>query len=265
MIGCECIQDIDKAYNGLFKDSEETQYALVDISDIDIKYLNLSRSSPILFSLPTEIINTGSICNIPINENVKSLFTSIPELGILRNKKSNKMFPLPIACYNGKDFVKVSFDSIFGLSKKKIYNNCGEYYFFYKDFLSSVKEGGWVKEGGDCLIDRTDKKITHFNDRLLVDNEYGRYISGGINKYAIFIDSLDSTYEEESDTLMLNDDDINEYKDSCIFILFKNSSIRTPNILIKNYESFMPLSYFELDKKTLKDKYDVNNKNYMIK
>ena len=253
------------AYNGIFTDIFDEQYALVDISNINITYLpQMRRNSPLWFALPSEIINSGKICNINIDDRLRELFIHMPELGILHKSNSNETIPLPYAAYTGSTLKKSSFHSVFGSPKRKLYDSCGEYFFFHKNFGKAVKEGGWIE--GINIIDMNNKDLTHSkSDALIVDNEYGRYIDGGINRYAIF-STYDSTIHiEDADVPTITDEIINE-SDSTIFISFKSGSTNSlPNVIVTEYDSFIPLSYHKLDKKILDIKYDTDKINmYMI-
>ena len=261
------------AYNGIIKDSNNRSYALVDMSSINLFRLQIMRESPLWFSLPTEIINIRSNCNIPIDDMVTDLFSNIPTLGVLNYNDNienyDKIFPLPDSVYSGSYFKKAEFRSVFGMEKDNVYNSCGEYYYFFRLFEDSVKEGGWVRQGGHKRIELDDTLITHSpSDIKLIDNEYGRYIKGGINRYALFPENY-TMYNESNSTLSLTDDDINTQfaNNTCIIIHFMNQDLDTilPDILVKEYESAFPISYHVLNKSILGDKYEIDNQDeYMI-
>jgi hypothetical protein len=262
-----------KSYNGIIKDSNNRSYALVDMSNINLFRLQISRESPLWFSLPTEIINIRSNCNIPIDDMITDLFSNMPSLGVLNYNDNienyDKIFPLPDSVYSGSYFKKSEFRSVFGMEKDKVYNSCGEYYYFFRLFEDSVKEGGWVRQGGNKMIELDDTLITHSpSDIKLIDNEYGRYIKGGINRYALFPENY-TMYNESNSTLSLTDDDINAQfaNNTCIIIHFMNPDLDTilPDILVKEYESAFPISYHALNKSILDDKYEINKQDeYMI-
>jgi hypothetical protein len=69
---------------------------------------------------------------------------------------------------------KTDFNLIFGATREKLCETCNSYFFFYRLFTDAVKDGGWIKSGGDKEIDLNDTKITHNNTgTLLVENNYG--------------------------------------------------------------------------------------------
>jgi len=73
-IGCDGSKLTNDAFKGLISDHNERINALVDITDVDIFRIAITRKTPIWFGLPTEIMNVRSICNIPIDESVSELF-----------------------------------------------------------------------------------------------------------------------------------------------------------------------------------------------
>ena len=163
-IGCNGSKLSNDAYKGIITDNNERIYALVDISEVDIFRIAITRNTPIWFSLPTEIVNNRSICNIPIDDDVSKLFLNIPELSMLQNNATIKTFPmfdafpLPDAVYTGSYLRNTEFRSVFGMSTDKVYSSCGEYYFYFRLFEDAVKEGGWVRQGGHKMINLNDSE-----------------------------------------------------------------------------------------------------------
>jgi len=110
-------------------------YALVNISDINMNALYLSRNSLYWFVLPTEIMNTKQVCGFDIDEDVINLFVENPQISILKNKNLKTNYNLPDAVYTGSDTIKqAEFNAIFGNGKTKPYKSCGEYYYFNRLF-----------------------------------------------------------------------------------------------------------------------------------
>ncbi len=265
--GCDDTKVTNEMYRGivLHDNSSYKHYVLFNITGIDISGLSLRRNSPIWFGLPSEIINTKSICNIDIDEEVTDLFTNIPHLGLLSNPITSKTYIIPDVAYTGGENKKVEFSSVFGNIKSKEYDSCGEYYYFYKSFQDSVRYGGWTKKGGTQKIDITNKEqINNSSGRLVVENEYGRYINGGINRYALFIEG--KLHIETGSEFLLNDNSIEtSYQEPTITICYSDAHKSRPDILVKTYESFSSLSYHTLNKLLLDDSYiETNNSKYMI-
>jgi hypothetical protein len=131
---CKTDSLIEANYKGIFSDTTNKMYALFDISSVDITCLHLFRITPTWFVLPIEIINNGHICDIPVSDEVRKLFTYImPELGILyKDDIANEPYMLPDIAYTVSDFKTAEFQTLFGPSKKD------EHYTFYNSFLDSI-------------------------------------------------------------------------------------------------------------------------------
>ena len=261
-IGFNDFQLSPEMYHGIFTiKSKLKKYALVNITGIDISGLNLHRNNLTWFVLPSEIINTKSICNIYIDEEITDLFTTNPHISLLTDPKTSQTYILPDVAYTGGEYKNVEFYSIFGNVKSIEYDSCGEYYYFFRSFKDALKYGGWIKNGGTQKIDVNDKKNTHnLAGRLIVDNDYGRYINGGINRYALFIEG--NIHIETNSQFSLNDDSI---KETTILICYSDVREIKPDILINNYENFTSLSYHMLNPKLLNDEYIICNSGlYMI-
>ena len=233
-----CVTNLTaESYKGIFCDTFENMYALIDVSSINIQCLYLTRLSTTWFALPTEIINIETICNIPICEDLIDLFINMPELGALYNANTQEVYSLPDVVYTGCDYKKAEFQSLFGPSKDMIY------YQFYMAFSAAVKDGGWVKPS------------EYITNPELIDNELnGRYVKGGINRYALFIDH----HEIYNDINHINALELEQILDetyntaNCIIVNTNN----VPKILVKAYELFQPLSFHSLNKDILGEKYD---------
>jgi hypothetical protein len=274
-LGCDGSKLTSESFKGLLSDQNERIYAVVDISSVDIFRISITRNTPIWFALPTEIMNVRSICNIPIDDDVSELFLNMPELGVLRKFDIENVFPvgdafpLPDAIYNGSYLRQTEFRSVFGTSKEVVYSSCGEYCYYFRLFEDAVKEGGWLREGGHKLIDLNNKNITHsVSGTKLVDNEYGRYIQGGINRYAFFPGNY-LLHTECSNMFSLTDDEVSAKleRNDCIIIHYMDDTIDNllPEILIREYGLAFPISYHMLNKSILGDKYEIDKQDkYMI-
>ncbi len=230
---------IENSYKGIIC-INNVYFALINISEIDIFYMKFSRNSEYWFLLASEIINTKSVCNIPIEDIATELFCKYSsKIAILWNSDVNQSYSLPEAVYSGGELKEVEFNAIFGQRVRPLLND--KYYSFFVNFLDAIESSGWSSNG-----------ITH-NDagRLIVENEYGKYINNGINRYAIFVN--DFIEENENTDIM----EVNQIK----YVNINNKKM----IITKFYENFKSLSYHKLNKTLLGDKYDETKKNeYMI-
>ena len=141
ILKCENIISEDM-YKGIIFDNDKlTGYALVNITGKNMCGLNFMRQTTNWMVLPSEIINNQQVLNIDVDESVIKLFTNVREIGHLLNNKTNKYYILPDVVYTSDKQKESEFKSIFGNIKTKIYDNCGEYYFFYR---SIVKNEEWL-------------------------------------------------------------------------------------------------------------------------
>lgn len=210
-------------YKGIiFGDDYLTPYVLVNVTGIDICGLIFFRQTTNWFVLPSEIINNQRVLNIDVDKSVIKLFTNVREIGHLIDNRTNKFYMIPDVVYTSNKKRESEFKSIFGNTKTKIYDNCGEYYFFYRSFYNVVK-----------------------------NEEY-------INRYALFTEG--KLFFENNEEFSLNDDEIEKlYPEPCIVICYSCNNVG-PDILVKNDESFVCLSYHILNK-TLLDNYLIESKN----
>lgn len=255
ILGCDYKKVTADMYKGIiFIKDTLTPYALVNISGIDIYGLNFMRQSTCWFALSTEIINVKKICNIDIDEDINLLFTECPDIGLLNNPKTNMPYILPDSVYTGDDIKKAEFFSVFGNCKSKVYDSCSEYYYFYRSFSLAVKDGGWLKVGKNCKI----------GERRLIENDSMKYINGAINRYALFVEG--KIYVESEKEFSLTDEKIeNLYPEPCIIICYSGEYNIKPDMLVKNYESFVCLSYHRLNKNLLDECFiESSKKQYMI-
>lgn len=209
-LNCESNITEDMYKGIIFGDDSLTPYALVNVTGIDICGVIFFRQTTNWLVLPSEIINNQQVLNIDVDKSVVNLFTDVREIGQLINSKTNKFYMAPDVVYTSNTKKESEFKSIFGNTKTKIYDNCGEYYFFYRSFNKIVK-----------------------------NEEY-------INRYALFTEG--KLFFENNKEFSLNDDVIESlYPEPCIIICYSGHCIG-PDILVKNDESFLCLSYHILNK-----------------
>lgn len=201
-------------YKGIIiSDRFRKTYAMVNISAIDICGIFLSRNSSCWFVLPTEIINTQSVCGIPVDKSLVSFFTQNPQVSILTNLTTKMYYNLPDAVYTYGSRKAVEFSAIFGNNKTKVYDSCSEYYYFYRSFSD---------------VDVLNKDVSSEN---------------GVNRFALFMEG--ELYMENEHIFSLTDEQIEHlYPDpeQSIVICYSNSS-KNPNLLVRKDTIFVSLSF----------------------
>ena len=164
------------------------------------------------FALATEIMNNKKIYNYSFSKEIINLFIRNPIFHLLINKNTNYYYKLPDVAYKYINSDEVNYYLNFGNKKEKFFESCDEYYFFNKSIKNTL-----------------------------------RHIT--IIRYAIYTGN--KIHFENNDELTLNDYEINELlkndKYKTIIISYLNQNHNYPDILVSNYEIFLPLSHTHIN------------------
>lgn len=258
----------------LFNDSVKIFY---DLTECKLNLDDIYISSPLRFCLIDEIMNHKHILNYGFEEDVTSFFENNKEFCCLRDK-SNVIYEIPSLVFAGSVGSMLYFTNVFGVSCKDKNSILGPYYYF-TDFKNAVREGCWSSEN----------KFEIKNGKLITDNEYGRYKTSGVIRFALFlgkIKTIENLQHDENDMSLikkerLNDTTLNQNmemltmrisdhdgkwteKYDSVFIgdieLDNGEHLKnTPIYVVKNYNQQIPLSYHYINKSTLKEKYNPNS------
>ena len=244
-IGCNTTNiTVETSYKGFQIENLEVT-VFINVSNVDITGLYLDRNAPCWFVLATEILNNHNVCNIEIDFNVGQIY-DFTKYSKIHNINATNYYPIPDVVYSGAELKQCKFQSIFG---QKMINNL--YYIFDTCFYNAVKNGGW-NENNDHEY--------KFNE-LITDSDTGRYVKGGINRYAFFVETFDIIVEKNIVPSLLNDlttlEDIFQTKDT---IYINNHTTGVIHIVCKSYDQHVPLSYHKLDKRTLGTKWMYSQK-----
>jgi hypothetical protein len=266
-----------------FYEYDKNLYLFLDVTNCEFNIDFNFIISQIQFALTDEILNHKKVCNIEINADTSNFFLENDLINYLYDK-NNEAYEIPLTGFVGKPTPeKLNFCYTFGETAKDKSGILGPYYYF-TDFLNSVRQGGWSNDYKPEII---------FN-KLVTDNNYGRYSRGGIVRFAIFTGqtkyienmpndendrseikknrlqdtTLDKNYEIQ--TLRISDHDGKWTKNNNSVYLgnieLDNGSLikDAPLIVLKEYNQQIPLSYHFINKKTLSDKFEKDNLNYSI-
>jgi len=258
-------------------------YVFIDISQFEINMCDIYSHAPFWFALSDEIINHREICNMLINVDTVMFFLKNKSINYIYDDK-NEAYEIPIVGYVGKSTSeKLKFVSTFGESAKNKSAILGPYYYF-TDFNHAIRQGGWSQ----------NYKPEYMYGKLITDNDNGRYLKGGIVRFALFggktkyIENMPNDPTDESEikkqrlqepnlnhnheilTLRISDHDglwANEYDSVYLSnIELDDGSLlqEAPILVIKDYNQQIPLSYHYIDKSKLHDKFNPNENNYGI-
>jgi len=269
-------------FDGFYEYSDNI-YLFFDISKLEINIDDTYSYSPVRFALTDEIVNHRDICNMKISDDTSMFFIKNNSVNYIYNDKY-EAYEIPIVGYIGKPTPeKTSFVYTFGESAKNKSSILGPYYYF-TDFYHAIRQGGWSK----------DYKPEKMFDKLITDNENGRYLKGGIVRFALFagktkyIENMSNDPIDESEikktriqdtnlntayeilTLRISDHDglwSNSYDSAylCNIELDDGSLLQDSHILaVKEYNQQVPLSYHYIDKSKLHEKFNPNDYSYRI-
>jgi hypothetical protein len=212
--------------------------------------LFMQRNQRYWFCIVDEIVNYKKVCNFPIDCCCSDFILSNPDFYTLKNPNTDRAYELPIIVYSGNLFNQVELDGNFGVSKKNEYSFFGPH-FYFTTYEKAVEMGGWTPDKSRCVI----------NGCLLTDNEHGRYIKGGINRFVFFCGKHQIIYKPQ---LKYN---ISEMFDS-IYVgeMQLNSHIYndSPIWIAKSSANFKSLTYHLLDKTTLGEYWNRDYMKYFI-
>ena len=261
---------------------EKNLYLFFNVTEYNLNIDNIYLS-PITFVLIDEIINHRSMCNIPITKETIDFFIKNSFIDYLYDE-NNEAYEIPIVGFTGKSTPqKLNFVYIFGESAKNKSEILGPYYYF-TNFKNAIRQGSWSN----------NYKPEYSYNKLTTDNEFGRYIKGGIVRFALFTGN--TKYIENMPNDSIDESDIKKQKmnDKSLDQNYEIQTLRIsdyngvwaktydsaylgnielddgsyleeiPMIVLKEYKQQIPLSYHYIDKKKLDNKYNPDNHSYGI-
>ena len=215
---------------------DDDLYLFFDISDE-----TMTDMGPKLWlSLMDEIINYNNICNFQIESTVSTLFLNNNQLLILHDTCGNP-YETPIVAFSGQHDSLLNFTFVFGVSD---IDKSGNYYF--TDYQHSIKNGGWSKTGLP--------EIKY--GKLITENEHGRYIKGGIVRFALFLGKNGVINNAE---LLTKGWDWSLEFDSIYY-----NKLGAPTWMVSRLEQQCPLSYHYIDKKSLSASFNANDVYFVL-
>jgi hypothetical protein len=266
-----------------FYDYNQKLYLFFDVTKCKLNIDDTLSSNPIRFALIYEIINSSYVCDMMISSETINFFIDNNPMNYLYDSK-NEVYEIPIVGFVGKQTPeKMNFVFTFGESAKNKSAILGPYYYF-TGFNNAVRQGGWSH----------NYKPEHIYNKLVTDNENGRYAKGGIVRFALFtgktkyIENMPNNPIDESEikkqrlndnclnqnyevqTLRISDHDgiwANTYDSAYLgnIELDDGSFVSdTPMIVLKKYNQQIPLSCHFIDKSKLNDKFETSSNNYGI-
>jgi hypothetical protein len=266
-----------------FYEYEEKVYLFFDVTKCELGVDDTYSSSPIRFALIDEIINRSYVCDTMISSETVNFFINNNSINYLYDAK-NEAYEHPIVGFVGKQTPeKMNFVLTFGESAKDKLAILGAYYYF-TDFKHAIRQGGWSN----------NYRPEHLYNKLVTDNENGRYAKGGIVRFALFtgktkyIENNPNNPVDESEIKKqrLNDNFLNQNYEVQTLRISDHDGIwattydsaylgnielddgsfidEIPMIVLKEYKQQIPLSCHYIDKSKLTDRFESNSNNYGI-
>jgi len=267
-------------FKGIFFEDSKV-YAFVDLTKLEIIVDEVNRNSTFWLVLLDEIINRKKVCDIDINNEVVDFFLKNSDFIYFKNSNKEQI-EIPIVAYVGTHDKMLRFRYIFG----NVVSDCNDALlgsgYYFTNFLNSIRQGGWSRDYNDEF---------KYGENLTADN--GKYIKGGIIRYAVFLgnnlikqnypsDDIDES-EIKKEKLTNTDDNVYEkmtlrlsdhdglWKQNYDSVYLGKLELdngtylkNCPLYVIKDYHNHASLSYHYIDKTTLGSKFDEKNIFYKI-
>ena len=262
LINLQILNDCE--FNGyMTKNNEEyVFYKLKDNFDYD---QHINADTPFWFVSMFEILFTRKVLYFDVMSEVYNLFVHDRRLQYLLDK-DNLYYRLPIIFYNGAPSHKLDFYLEAGLLKASIMASQGPFYYF-ANYMRAAKFAAWNVMGG--------YKEQEIAGELITDNEFGRYIKGGVIRYIVYPGKtkvvLNRPWDPENDQVSQDKTMSKEkkkvydtkaswsknYESVLVGEINVDDQIlhNGTSITVKDYYQYKSLSYHYLDKKTVPQQY----------
>ena len=224
------------------------------------------RNSTWWWALIDEICNQRHIMNFPIHKDVTNIFLNNPLLIYLRSTNGENL-EIPRVLYHGGSAQSIPFIFVFG-PKSSVTGKYGPYYYL-GTYKKAVRFAGWT-------LDYKSYK----ENNLVIADENGKFIKGGIVRYAVFLGKLKvllnhpqdvSTGDREFSSKLEDREGLWAKNYDSLYHgrvkINQNSSILwriNPEFITKNFKQQIPLSFHYIDKSSLKVNWDPAYNKYYI-
>ena len=127
------------------------------------------------FSLVSEIVNNKKVLYFPIHESVTDIFMRKPELCYLIDDLGITL-EIPNVAYYGGYYKRIAYAAALGQRKEPPHTAFGPYYYF-SAYPRAIRYAIWT----------TDFKPKDIDGELITEKDSGKFIKGGIVRFAIFM------------------------------------------------------------------------------
>ena len=253
----------DTEFSGYIEKDDEifVFYKLIDNFDYD---QNIKSTTPFWFTTMFEILFCRRVLYYKVESSVYSIFIKERRLQYLLDK-NNLYYQIPLIMFNGVPSHKLDFYLQAGLLKASISASQGPYYYF-ANYLRAAKFASWNVMGG--------YKEQESGGEIITDNEFGRYIKGGIIRFIVYPGKtkviMNRPWDEknkQTDKSEMSEEKkkvydtkgnwVNDY-DSVLLgpVNVDNKTLHNGvSLTVKSFYQYKSLSYHYLDKKTVPQQY----------
>jgi hypothetical protein len=226
-------------------------YDFTQLDDLIIKKIFFkTKKNTLWWCLIDEICNHKKVLQFPIHPSVYTLFFNNPALIYLKQDK--KRIDIPIIGYYGNYFKLIPMVAALG-QNASLKDDASENSYLFGSFRKGIRNGSWTPY----------YKQHHSFNQTTTDID-GKYINGGIIRFAIFMGStkviINENYENINKKWKLKYQSL--FIGSIDFDKIKLNII--PEYIVKSFEQQIPLSYHEIDKQKLKPNWDPSYEKYDI-
>jgi hypothetical protein len=262
---------------------EEQIYLFFGGINMDYNFKKIQSNNKFWWCLIDEICNKKKLINYKFHENVVKLFLSNEEMIYLYDN-SNKKLEIPIAAYRGDHIDILKYLAAFG-QRRSTRSRFGPFY-TSGTFNWAIRWAGWSKNY---------QKHNFMGKNITDDN--GKYLKGGVIRYAIFLGNLEECYviinnKKNYFDYLINHWDLNKNRSKSEINAYTErvgketgkwaihyKSVIVPKIkynkndgyfnintefIISNSNNKITLSVHELDMTSLKENWDPLYENYSI-
>ena len=212
-----------------------------------------------------EIINQKKILYFVIDKSIISLFLHYPQMCFLYDEYEEPT-EIPTILYFGTYYKFLNYAYSIGLpGQTSRYMKYGSYFYYLTDYTSSIRYAGWT-----VVRNNEDKNI----------DKYGRFEQGGIIRSAVFLKDtkyfLNRPYDKNDTSKISMDKDkkfikmtdyngdwsnkYNSVYSGITRIVEDDRFTNIPMFVIRNFNQIHSLSVHIVDKSSLKETWDYNDK-----
>jgi hypothetical protein len=251
-------------FNGALYYKEDI-YLFFDLSKCKIQIDFLFKGSKIWLCLLDEIVNQTHICNVNISNKVTNFFVNNSDLVFLYDNEDN-IYETPSVCYVGKNWNRLKFTHVFGISKSDNKSILGPYYYF-TDFNNAVEQCEYSEKYDKMGVIR----FAVFTGvmKIITNLESNSNDESNVKKEMLIDPKLDNKYEALTSRISDHDGKWTDKYDSayigCSIELDDGTKLKEKCLtVVKNYEQQLPLTCQYIDKSSVLLSLQNKFKNYSI-